>query len=690
MKNKYNLCFLWISTPGFLNNIEYNFLSDRKFHVIEIGYNEWEVKVEVLQDNYIEIPRDFFGNKISNVTGIVGKNGSGKTSFINFFANNICNLTFNYEGHISVWMDENGHYKITHNLKKLKFMKENYLSDCFDSNFPEVIVLSNVFDGRYSREYGKKNNKDYKKLLSVTDYSLNSFINSKYKSSKQNYTVAVDFIEKSLIEDCISFMRGSENKFKRMMEMNIDCLPNVLTLTIQNNLYLSETMKSESHEIDEFLKRLKETYGINTNRFKKLCVDECGYIETGRQCYESVINKLGLYLWAFTQKILECNEIDSRENIVGFLNTLEHNEDVEKNALSILLEIYKNNNSWGKLEPVKTFIEFINKNFDYDNSYHIISTDKLACKFDTYKIDDIALKFYELANKVLELLNTCIQIDDFFELKLEYAYDKNKKIGFSTGEMMKFRTYIELYKAFSNMESESAIIIIDEWDAYLHPAIQQTGIRDIVRFINEVFKKESVHLIITSNAPFMISDLPLNNIIFLDDGKQVDKITNTFAQNIHTLLKDNFFMQQTIGEFANQNIKGSLKIMDKYKQLIDKKINKMEFKEDYMQYMNCTKEVDIDKMKKKIKYIIEIIGEPLIKRKLEEKYRTTFFKDIRCYEKEIKKLQLEQEKLKDIIKNNGLDNVDGIMALLEDKIKELQNKVEKRIFKNEGDIIDKN
>lgn len=105
---------------------------------------------------------------------------------------------------------------------------------------------------------------------------------------------------------------------------------------------------------------------------------------------------------------------------------------------------------------------------------------------------------------------------------------------------------------------------------------------------------KNFHLIFASHSPFLISDLPKQNIIFLKDGKQVAGVEKkqTFGANIHTLLSDSFFMSGGLmGEFAKSKIDEVITLLNK------DKLSKSELK-------HCEQ-------------IISIIGEPIIKNQLQ-------------------------------------------------------------------------
>jgi hypothetical protein len=131
---------------------------------------------------------------------------------------------------------------------------------------------------------------------------------------------------------------------------------------------------------------------------------------------------------------------------------------------------------------------------------------------------------------------------------------------------------------------------------------------------------------------------------------------NTFAANIHTLLKDSFFMESTIGKFAK------CKINDVIRFLTD---------DEYKGDMN----------KQRAKYIISNIGEDLVKNKLQKTYSEKYPEDLmdiqhckdkidqlrkaigdgeRIDKKELLRLQIELqatfESITDLIKLRGIKN----------------------------------
>jgi len=153
-----------------------------------------------------------------------------------------------------------------------------------------------------------------------------------------------------------------------------------------------------------------------------------------------------------------------------------------------------------------------------------------------------------------------------------------------------------IYGFFINLvifDRKEFLFLLDEPDNTLHPEWQRSFLNEMINLIK--LSKKKVHIIITSHSPFLLSDLPKENIIFLEKGKQVypfDDGKQTFGANIHTLLSHGFFMKNGLmGEFAKSKIDDVIKYL-----------NQKTLTQEQLDY--CEN-------------IISIIGEPIIKRELQ-------------------------------------------------------------------------
>ena len=152
-------------------------------------------------------------------------------------------------------------------------------------------------------------------------------------------------------------------------------------------------------------------------------------------------------------------------------------------------------------------------------------------------------------------------------------------------------------------------------------------------------QNKKIHIIFSSHSPFILSDIPKENVIFLEKYKKdedrnqkegncknatKDIELKTFGANIHTLLSNGFFMSDGLmGEFAKS------------------KINEI------LNFLNDKEELKTIQ-KEQIKPIIESIGEDFLRNKLLNLYYKKFITDKREIEKLILKNKIDElQKLHD-------------------------------------------
>ncbi len=203
-------------------------------------------------------------------------------------------------------------------------------------------------------------------------------------------------------------------------------------------------------------------------------------------------------------------------------------------------------------------------------------------------------------------------------------------------------------------------VIFDEVELYYHPEMQRKLISDTLFSLKKVrFNHISgINLIFATHSPFILSDIPNQNIVKLKDGKQIvtgDSLT--FGANIYELLQDKFFMSNGfIGEWAKSRINEvilflRIRIAEKDLNNNANLLSKSETKKLNDDIKELKKVYDLiddkiinneDGKREKYKEFIQIIGEPIIKNKLLEMYEEAFPESNHKYSKdEIQRLAIE-------------------------------------------------
>ena len=137
-------------------------------------------------------------------------------------------------------------------------------------------------------------------------------------------------------------------------------------------------------------------------------------------------------------------------------------------------------------------------------------------------------------------------------------------------------------------------IVLDEVEMCFHPEYQRTFIYNLLNAIERLHLNTycSFNIIITTHSPFLLSDIPQSNVLYMEKGEVVDKskMQNPFAANVNDILYQSFFLSNGfMGEFAK------------------KKIIKM------------VNEVNNNKFdKQKTRELVGLVGEPILKERLQD------------------------------------------------------------------------
>lgn len=153
-------------------------------------------------------------------------------------------------------------------------------------------------------------------------------------------------------------------------------------------------------------------------------------------------------------------------------------------------------------------------------------------------------------------------------------------------------------------------LILEEVELYFHPEYQQQYIYRLLEQIRQVhfLNVTAINLMIVTHSPFVLSDIPSNNILYLFKGKPDRGVKKSpFAANISDILKDSFFLSNGfMGEFVRKQIEMLLY----YLAPDEETLNNTKLKQRAAQYWNDKKALSF----------IKQIGDPLVQRALKGMY----------------------------------------------------------------------
>lgn len=487
-------------------------------------------------------PKNFFGDNI-NVTAIVGENGSGKSSlvkFIRLFLKIFLEETDTRNRFEPLFMISQS-LMIFYDKRKNKFLCLDYEINC---NLKVEYDIECII---YEKNTSKNINFLKDTIFPVLDYSLT------YDRLIHNFRSKED---KQYIEKFQNF----PNKSRR----GVDFLDEEI-----------ETIKKIFQNYKEL--NDKKQWAIFEDFFHPQSITISFY----RERFRSSLNR---------------NNGEGGKNIIQYLRDLrERKEKITIEFLNLLNEIIDNLNSEHGNERFENFKELKGQEYKFEGlcnkNISIVNMKDRMGEWDIFKFDISNISEEEI-NYLLDLSST-----DIFGIDI---IDKNNKRfnGLSFGEQQLLKVLNIIYYLANTKDIGKLLIFLDEIDIGFHPEWQKKVIKYILQ-LTKIMEDKAFHLLFSAHSPFILSDIPNQNIIFLNKNEEGNckNVTNettigTFGANIHTLLSHGFFMKDGLmGEFAKDKIDLAIKYLNQSKLSDD-------------EFIYCEN-------------IISIIGEPIIKRELQ-------------------------------------------------------------------------
>ena len=587
------LVYLWVEEYKNIKNQGFNFSPRFEFH-----YDKDSKKLTKVRDESTTY-ESIFPNNI-DITAIVGENGNGKSSLLEA-------------------------------LIILGSFKDNV-----DKKISFFLISADVSSAK-SPEYYKKcinmniDNK-YKELetqpLLYFNYSLD-YLTNKYVSFDKFYHRKDDYeIPTVLIPS---------KKEKKVDISNIDYVVerNILHFTIKNDLTFEN--------IEKFFTIKKFKLSKNSNKIiaQRLQTSQYDIETTTSYVKDDIRNNIFVYFNELVDIIKE-NDLELLNNLYILKKVYENRRKVIFPELKALLKTDVNSIDKIAFEKILQIIK--EKTFN-DIFSDIDGLEKIYDSFNFKDSDDeVKENLKTLLNgkisKIADNEKLLLNIPGWVDIELFDEKDINlKDLSYGQKFLNRF-IYTLLYQVMKigqiHGDNIPFIILLDEVELGLHPQWQKEFLKFILKILN-IYSNTRFHIVFTSHSPFLLSDLPKENVIFLEKYKKdedkeqkegncknvtKDIELKTFGANIHSLLSDGFFMSDGLmGEFAKKTIQDIINYLD----------NKP------TQNMN----------KQKAWQIIQLVGEPFLKHKLEEKYNEKFLTKEEQNQNKIKQLEDELKRLKD-------------------------------------------
>lgn len=509
-----------------IRGCEYNFSPNYKF-----SYQP-ETKTFYMEER-TSLPNNWFGDNIHNITAIVGKNGAGKTNLIDCVIKALCG--------------QGGGFI---------FYKHNNL---ICSNIPNQVQDYNfAFNVERFDRFGSPLNSEFKEHINdtlVTFYSPT--IDRSLSNKHSHYSKFRDLSNSYILRQPLSRLTQTP-EYAQISDVDIMQTNDIFRLLLFF-VYSHEYKHSvfESIKLPEFFE-LKLLYysdqepqlpiykalnkGMSAKRFK---------------------NRLKKFIQ--TQiSLLENNPPKSWDNKITFEEmplSLSNGEEYRPNIFDVLCQLYDSGDIIYKEE-----LAGLRKGY-HEFKCHIrigaITQEFINALYCYYNFIPMA-PYASFGTMETNVSNAQVVINYGISSGERALYTFFSRL---IGEI--FGKQGEIHHAAINKiihdnkyDGKTIIILLDEPDLQLHPEWQQKFIDMLLQLLWLYFPKVKFQIIITTHSPILLSDIPKNNVIFIDknfDGSsrvcnEVD-FNETFAANIHSLYNNSFFLDGIpIGCFAKRKV----------------------------------------------------------------------------------------------------------------------------------------
>lgn len=514
---------------------------------------------------------DLYKNsKVNNISGIIGINGSGKSSLlklINVIAaekplvNNVVIIienekensfeiidyvstynSFKIEKKISILLPEKGILSIETEKNKNLYIKRNV------NPFKDIdlIFFSNSFSNQNVNYLGLNNqfnrSVDYQFRQSLSPHNVSEYLKNYNRKKEGSQLFAEEsfnlnsIYQNDRLERMINFLSYRiENDFSILGEINF---PSEITIWFNENIFLeiNKLIEKTQHEF----KRLEE---ISKHCFKLYTEDN----NSNEKLKKGII--FHFFLFAFYNDFFKRSS--TMDDLLQYVNSLSLDANIFNSMLEYLISQKSQSQNY-EIDKINNLLKSLDEHFKNIK----ISESKEFFENGNYKLS--------VNNYLWNFLKEILGITDFkSEALINYSITP-----FSSGEEAILYQLSEFHEAINISEKDNIIISIDEGELYLHPEWQRKYINTLYHFFQHYgnkFNKE-IQIIVTSHSPFIVSDIPKYNLIFLtkdDNGNcKVSKSENhlpTLGGNIFELFNDGFYLKEFISEFAFEKINQAIK-----------------------------------------------------------------------------------------------------------------------------------
>lgn len=240
-------------------------------------------------------------------------------------------------------------------------------------------------------------------------------------------------------------------------------------------------------------------------------------------------------------------------------------ERIEKDRSHITIKYRQMKRFLKLVEKVPGVVSRLEKKFDYDE--YIQTLIKQEVWKDSPKNMQDILESLPPAIFTIDIL--LVKKDEQKELNLRYMSSGERQFLFTCSTFIYHLLNLKSVHEYKRVRYRCMNLVLDEVEICFHPEYQRQFVKKLIDLLIKLRLNYrcSLNIIFATHSPFILSDIPRQNILYLENGFCVnDHIDiNPYAANVNDILNQSFFLKDSfIGDFALMRVKTLMEEIDNY------------------------------------------------------------------------------------------------------------------------------